>query len=94
MRFDRILTGLLHQKPNRKICISEHFQNSMDNKQIFYTFLFNIINYSSEVNNIQQREAELNTLLWRVNNFNIKQRYGIFVLLYANRASRIRVFLT
>ena len=46
----------------------------MDNKQIFYTFLFNIINYSSQVNNIQQREAELNTLLSRVNNFNIKQK--------------------
>ena len=55
----------------------------MDNKQIFHAFLFNIRNYSPEVY-IQRREAELNIILPRVNNFNIKQkRHGIFVLLYA-----------
>ena len=53
------------------------------NKQIFHAFLFNIRNYSSEVINIQRRETELNIVLPRVNNFNIKQkRHGIFVLLY------------
>ena len=53
-------------------------------KQIFHAFLFNIRNYSPEVINIQRHEAELNIILARVNNFNIKQkRHGIFVLLYA-----------
>ena len=33
--------------------------------------------------NIQRREAEVNIILPRVNNFDIKQkRHGIFVLLY------------
>ena len=45
----------------------------MINKQIFYAFLFNIRNYSPKVNNIHQREAELNIILLRVNNFDIKQ---------------------
>ena len=54
------------------------------NKQIFHAFLFNIKNYSHEVINIQQHEAELNIILPRVNNFDIKQkRHGIFILLYA-----------
>ena len=44
------------------------------NKQIFYVFLFNIRNYSPEVINIQRREAELNIILPRVNNFDIKQK--------------------
>ena len=43
-------------------------------KQIFYTFLFNIRNYSAEVINIQWREAELNIILPTVNNFDIKQK--------------------
>ena len=46
----------------------------MDNKQIFHAFLFNIRNYSPEVINIQRREAELNIILPRVNNFDIKQK--------------------
>ena len=51
-------------------------------KQIFLVFLFNIRNYSLEVINI--RKAELNIILPKVNNFNIKQkRHGIFGLLYA-----------
>ena len=37
-------------------------------------FLFNIRNYSCEVRNIQQRKAELNINLTRVNNFDIKQK--------------------
>ena len=44
------------------------------NKQIFQAFLFNIRNYSPEVINIQRREAELNMILPRMNNFNIKQK--------------------
>ena len=39
------------------------------NKQIFNAFLFNIRNYSPEVINILQREAKLNIILPRVNNF-------------------------
>ena len=42
-------------------------------KQIFHAFLFNIRNYSSGVINIQRREAELNIILPRVNNFSVKQ---------------------
>ena len=45
-----------------------------NNKQIFYAFLFNIRNYSPEVINIQLREAELNIILPRVSNFDIKQK--------------------
>ena len=44
------------------------------NKQIFHAFWFNIRNYSPEVINIQRREAELNIILPRVNNFDIKQK--------------------
>ena len=44
------------------------------NKQIFHAFLFNIRNYSPEVINIQRREAELNIILPRVNNFDNKQK--------------------
>ena len=35
---------------------------------------FNIRNYSPEVINIQRREAELNIILPKVNNFDIKQK--------------------
>ena len=52
-------------------------------------FLFNIRNYSPEVINIQRREAELNIILLRLNNFNFKQkRHGIFVLLYATNTKQ------
>ena len=47
-----------------------HFNN---NKQIFHAFLFNIRNYSPKVKNIKRRQAELNIMLKRVNNFDIKQ---------------------
>ena len=54
------------------------------NTQIFHAFLINIRYYSTELINIQRREAELNIILPRVNKFDIKQkRHGIFVLLYA-----------
>ena len=50
------------------------------NKGIFHAFLSNIRNYSTEVINIQRRKAELNIILRRVNNFDIKQKqHGIFV---------------
>ena len=48
------------------------FQNV--NKELFHVFLFNIRNYSPNVINIQQREAEWNIALPRVNNFDIKQK--------------------
>ena len=44
------------------------------NKQIFHAFLFNIRNYSTEVINISRREAKLNIILPRVNNFDTKQK--------------------
>ena len=51
---------------------------------MFHAFLFNIRNYSLEVINIQLGEAELNIILPRVSNFDIKQkRHETFVLLYA-----------
>ena len=64
-------------------------QMTANSKQIFHAFLFNIRNYSPEVINIQRREAELNIILSRVSNFNIKQkRHGIFVLLYNTNAKQ------
>ena len=52
-----------------------------------------IRNYSPEVSNIQRREAELNIISLRVNNFDIKQkRHGIFVLSYTtNKIHHISV---
>ena len=48
---------------------------SGDNKQRFHAFLFNIKNYSPKVTNIQQRrEAELNIILPKVKNLDIKQK--------------------
>ena len=58
-------------------------------KQIFLAFLLNIRNYSPEVINIQRHEAELNIILSRVNNFDIKQkRCGTFVLLYGTNTKQ------
>ena len=48
------------------------FGDILDNKQIFYAFLFNIKNYSPEVINIERREVELNIVLPKVDNFDIK----------------------
>ena len=51
----------------------KHIQSYIANiKQIFHAFLFNIRNYSTEVINIQLREAEMNIILTKVNNFDIK----------------------
>ena len=44
--------------------------------------MFNIRNYSPEVINIQRRQTELNIILLRVNNFNIKQKKGMEYLFY------------
>ena len=44
----------------------------INNKQLFNVFLFNIRNYSPEVINIQRRKSELNIILSRMNNFDIK----------------------
>ena len=57
-------------------------------RQIFHGFLFNIRNYSPKVINIQRHEAELNIVLRRVNNFDIKLRFGIFVLLYGTNTKQ------
>ena len=65
--------------------------NNNNNNQIFHAFLFNIRNYSPKVTDIQfSCEAELNIVLPRVNNFDIKQkRHGIFVLLYASNTKQV-----
>ena len=55
---------------------------SIFNKQIFHAFLFNIGNYSPEVINIQRREAELNIILPRVNNLDIKQKSHVIFVYY------------
>ena len=65
-------------------------------KQVFHAFLFNIRNYSPEVIDIQRRERQLNIILPRGNNFDIKQkRHGIFVLLnchkHQTRSGKIRL---
>ena len=51
-----------------------YFFLRINNKQIFYAFLFNIRNYSPEEISIQRPEAELNTILPRMNNFDVKQK--------------------
>ena len=50
--------------------------------------LLNARNYSPEIINIQRREAQLKIILLRVNNFDIKKKYGIFVLLYATNTKQ------
>ena len=51
-----------------------YFFLRINNKQIFHAFLFNIRNYSPEEINIQRREAGLNIILLRMNNFDVKQK--------------------
>ena len=60
------------------------------NKHIFHAFLLNIRNYSPEVNNIQQHGAELNIILPRVNNFNIKQKsaWNIYFITYPQHQTK------
>ena len=66
--FERVLNTTLFYGliKNLQILSSSH------NKQIFHAFLFNIRNYSRKVINIQLRKAELNMILPRVTNFDIK----------------------
>ena len=52
------------------------------NKQIFHAFLFNIRHYSPKIINIQRRKAEVNIILPRMNNFDIKQKRGMEYLFY------------
>ena len=57
-------------------------------KQIFHAVLFNIRDYSPEVINIQRREAELNIILPKINNFDIKQRKAwniCFIILHQHQ---------
>ena len=53
-----------------------------NNKQIFHVFLFNIRHYSPKIINIQRRKAEVNIILPRMNNFDIKQKRGMEYLFY------------
>ena len=46
------------------------------------SFLVNIRNYSPKLINIQRREAALNIMLSRANNFDIKQKKGMEYLFY------------
>ena len=48
----------------------------------YHEFLFNIRNYSPEAINIQRREAELNIIFLRVNNFDIKQKRHEIIVFY------------
>ena len=57
--------------------------------------MFNIRNYSPEVINIQQRKVQLNIILPRVNNFDIKQKktWNICFIIwhqYQTRSRRIK----
>ena len=49
--------------------IKRQSERVYNNRQIFHAFLFSIRNYSAALINIQRREAELNIILPRVNNF-------------------------
>ena len=46
-------------------------------KHIFQALLFNVRKYLPEVINIQRREAELNNILPRRNNFGITQKRNV-----------------
>ena len=82
--FHKILFTLASKRPKQNI--EAYTDNS---KQIFHAFLFNIINYSPEVINIQRLETQLNIILPRVNDFDIKQKkQGIFVLIYATNTKQ------
>ena len=63
---------------------------NLNNKPIFYAFLFNIRNYSLESSNIQRREAEWNIILPKVNNFNIKQKlaWNICFIIYPQHETK------
>ena len=65
-------------------------KNLTNNKQIFHAFLFNIRNYSPEVSNIQRHKAELNIILPKVKNFNIKQKsaWNICFIIYPQHQTK------
>ena len=74
---------LKHSNENIDSSNDKYTNYNRNIKLMFYAFLFNIRNYSPNVTDIQRHAAELNIILLRVINFNIKQkRPGIFVLLY------------
>ena len=59
------------------------------NKQIFHAVLFNIRNYSPEISNIQRHKVELNIILPRVNNFNVKQKsWNICFIIYPHHQAQ------
>ena len=68
-------------------CVNNVF---VDYKQVFRAFLFNIRNCSPEVSNIQRSEAELNIILPRVNNFDIKQKsaWNISFIIYSQHQTK------
>ena len=62
--------------------------------QIFHALLFNIRNYLPEVINTQRREAELNIILPRVNNFVIKPKKAwniCFILCHKHRTRSAKI---
>ena len=77
----------MHAVSTNRIADILHFN---DNKQIFHAVLFNIKNYSPEVINIQRREAELNIVLPRGDNFDIKQKkaWNICFIVYYQHQTR------
>ena len=79
---------MYHQYSKNKI--------SHNNKQKFNVFLFNSRNYSLKVRNIQPREVELNMILQRVNNFDIKQKtaWNICFILYPEHETNNGLMLT
>ena len=64
--------------PNSSVIYNATYHN----EQIFHAFWYNIRNYSPEVINVQRPEAELNIILLRVNNFDIKQKKSMEYLVY------------
>ena len=67
-----------------------YFHDLYYNKQIFHAFLINIRYYSPEVINIQRREAELNIILLRVNNVDIKQKKACNICFIIGHQHQIR----
>ena len=63
-----------------------------DIKQIFHAFLFNIRNHSPEVSEVEynRSEVELNIILPRVNNFDIKQKsaWNIHFIIYPKHQTK------
>ena len=80
-------TGIITYIHDCNIC---NYDIKKANKQIFHAFLFNIRNYSPEVSNIQRRKAELNIILPRVNNFDIKRKsaWNICFILYPQHQTK------